>query len=388
MKRLLAIICAVITSFSVTVAQERIVEIDFESSSFMTNPDIPYDQPFGVVGEAENSIEFVKLNIYYEGKSYVLHSFVWNRIERNSSEIFKIIVPPVLKSNTKYDFEITTYKSLSNGQKEVLIENLEERIRFLLSNNIYFDGENVVVNKPKNIYEKLDLLIKNSLQYYESKNSIPIQGPSSLVLENLKKQNDFEFEELFKKSAEVEKTEFANQLIDEKLDQLVDLVISELNPFINSQIVQLYRQVMIKSVETDQEQFSLPVNFGFYAWNKSVDIDNNSVKNINFTPAVGLTLPFKSRSRLASKTRMFDSFGFSAGVLFQPVKDANGTEYVTPGINLPIYTGLGIRLFKVIRVNGGVLILGEKGTQNFSNISIIPTAGIALELNLWMGIKK
>ena len=85
---------------------------------------------------------------------------------------------------------------------------------------------------------------------------------------------------------------------------------------------------------------------------------------------------------------MFDSFGFSAGVLFQPVVDNNGTEFVTPGVNLPVYTGLGFRVFKVVRFNAGVLVLGEKGNQDFDNLSVLPTAGLALELNLWMGIKK
>lgn len=85
---------------------------------------------------------------------------------------------------------------------------------------------------------------------------------------------------------------------------------------------------------------------------------------------------------------MFDSFGFSAGVLLKPVVDNNGIEYLTPGVNLPIYTGLGFRVFEVIRFNAGALILGEEGSQGFDNLSVILTAGLALELNLWMGIKK
>jgi hypothetical protein len=125
-----------------------------------------------------------------------------------------------------------------------------------------------------------------------------------------------------------------------------------------------------------------------YAWSKSVDIDNSSVDNIDFTPGVGITIPFNNKSKLAMKSRIFDSFGFSVGVLFEPIEDAEGTEYVTPGVDLPIYTGLGFRMFKVVRFNAGILILGEKGTENLEKLSIIPTAGLALELDLWMGIKK
>lgn len=125
-----------------------------------------------------------------------------------------------------------------------------------------------------------------------------------------------------------------------------------------------------------------------YAWNKTVNINNTDVENINFTLGAGLTIPFNNKSKLSSKSKFLDSFGISAGVLFNPITDANGTEFVTPGVGLPVYAGLGFRMFKVVRFNVGALTLAEKGTQNYTNLSFIPTAGLSLELNLWMGIKK
>lgn len=387
MKKLFVVVLF-IQVFVATYAQERIVKINFESSSFVNNPNIPFNEPFGVIGEAGEEIEFVKVNIAYEGKDYNLHSFVWNRYEGNNSQTFNIVVPAVLKSNTKYDFEIVTYKLIDADQKKEVVTNIENRIRYLLANNIYFDGKHVNVNKPKQVYEKLSKLIEESFQFYESKNLIPIQSPSSLVLEELKKQSEFKFSRLIKRVTRVEKNEIANELIDKKIEHLLGLIRSELDPYINSQIVQHYRQVNVKSVETDKEPFTLPVNVGMYAWNKTINVNNSKVENINFTPGVGLTIPFSNKSRLATKSRLFDSFGISAGVLFNPIEDANGKEYITPGIGLPIYTALGFRMFKVARFNVGALILGEKGTQDFTKLSFIPTAGLALELNLWMGVKK
>jgi len=374
--------------FSCLQAQERIVKIDFESGSFYNNPKIPFDNSFVIMGETGKEIEFVKANISYEGKNYILHSFVWNRIEQNKSETFSIVVPPVLRSNTKYDFEIITYRLITSSQKENLLKDIEDRVRFFLMNNIYFDGKNVVVNKPKDVYNKLNQIIRESFEHFESKNFIPIQAPSSLVLEELKKQSDFRFDRFFKRTTRIERDDIANEFISDKVEHLVALISSELIPFINSQLVQHHRQVVVKSVETDKEPFTLPVNIGMYAWDKRVSINNTSVHNINFTPGVGLTIPFNNKSRLSSKTRIFDSFGFSAGVLLKPVVDDNGIEYLAPGVNLPTYTGLGFRVFKVVRFNAGVLVLGEKGNQGFDNLSIIPTAGLALELDLWMGIKK
>jgi len=388
MNRKLLMLLLALISVTACFAQERSVKIDFESGTFYNTPRIPFDETLTIVGEAGKDIEMVKVNISYDDKDFILHSYLWNRIENNSSETFNIIVPPVLRSNTKYDFEIITYKIMSNTQKKELLENLESRIRFLLMNNIYYDGKNVNVNKPKNVYEELEKLIKESLKYHESKNMIPAEAPSSLVLQELKNQDDFKFSRFFKKTTRDEESEKANELIQEKVDHLVELMSSELTPFINSDIVQHYKKVNIKSVQTDKERFTLPVNVGMYAWSKSVDIDNSSVDNIDFTPGVGITIPFNNKSKLAMKSRIFDSFGFSVGVLFEPIEDAEGTEYVTPGVDLPIYTGLGFRMFKVVRFNAGILILGEKGTENLEKLSIIPTAGLALELDLWMGIKK
>lgn len=313
---------------------------------------------------------------------------MWNRYEGNSSQSFSIVVPPVLKSNTKYDFEIITYKLINANQKKELIKSVENRVRYLLANNIYFDGKNSNVNKPKQVYEQLSQLIQESFQYFESKNLISIQAPSSLVLEELKKQSDFKFSSFFKKVKKVEKDEVANELIDKKIEHLVDLIKSELEPFINSQVVQHFRQVNVKAVETDKEPFTLPINVGMYAWNKTVNIDNISVENTSFTPGAGITIPFNSKSRLATKSKLLDSFGISVGVLFNAIEDANGTEFVTPGVGVPVYTGLGFRVFKVVRFNVGTLILGEKGTENLNKLTFTPTVGVALELNLWLGIKK
>jgi hypothetical protein len=177
-------------------------------------------------------------------------------------------------------------------------------------------------------------------------------------------------------------------LISVKVEYLTKLIISELAPYFSSQLVQHHRQVTVTSVSTDKEPFSLPVNAGIYAWNRNITIDNLSVQNTNFTYGAGLTLPFSNKNRFVAKSKIFDSFGYSLGVLFQPIKDANGTELITPGINLPVYTGLGFRVLKVVRFNAGVIVLGEKGLEDFSKLIVVPTVGMALELNLWMGVKK
>ena len=158
-----------------------------------------------------------------------------------------------------------------------------------------------LLNKPKDVYNKLNQLINESFKHHESKNLIPIQAPSALVLEELKKQSDFRFSRFFKRENRLERDDIANKFISEKVEHLVSLISSELAPFINSQLVQHHRQANIKSVETDKEPFTLPVNVGIYAWDKTVSINNTSANNIDFTPGAGLTIPFNNKSRLDIK---------------------------------------------------------------------------------------
>jgi len=370
------------------VAQERIVKVDFESSSFKNTPLIPFDQPFILEGEVFKEVEYVEILIFNENSNKVLYSYNWNRNTANNSETFSLLIPGVLKSNSKYDFKVITYTLMNDVQKRKLAESIHQRIDLFFQNSFQFDGKNVIINNPSSVYRELNDLLGEALAFQRSKNSISYAGPSQLVYDAIKAQSDFKFDAFLRKTGSFERDSLATELIDEKVNGMTKLVMAEILPYINTELVQHYRSVTIPSVSTDKEQFSLPVNAGMYAWNKSVSINDASVRNTNFTPGFGFTVPLSGKSTLAAKSKLFDSFGYSMGVLMSPVRDASGTEFVTPGVNLPVYTALGFRLFKVVRFNAGVVIVGEKGLQDFSNLTIVPSVGLALELNLWMGIKK
>lgn len=380
-------LCFATVSYTLS-AQERVVKVDFESGAFLNNPNIPFDQPFMVEGEVTRAVEYVQIRIYHENASRPVHTFAWNRNDRNTTETFSIRVPGVLRSNTKYDFEVITYTLMSERQKAALRDNLSERISYYIRNHYRYDGKNVGISNPNTVYRGLRELIDQALTHQVSKNNIVCDAPSRLVLEELQKQRNYRFKSIFSRVKRDQREEVATSFVDRQIELIAGLVISEVMPYINSNLVQHHRSVKVKSVSTDKEPFSLPVNFGMYAWNKSTQIENVTVRNTNFTPGLGFTIPFSGRSSLASRSKLFDSFGYSMGVLIDPVRDADGNEFVTPGVSLPVYAALGFRLFKVVRLNAGVLIIGERGTQDFNGLTILPTAGLAFELNVWAGIKR
>ncbi len=368
-------------------AQERIVMVDFESNSFINQPDIPFDVPFVIQGELGKDIEYVDVFIRSEGSKVNLYHAVWNRIPQNPAGTFNVVIPPILVSNSKYDFEIITYKKLDLKQKAKLVESLRKRVAFYIGHSFQFDGKNVTIKNPKKVYKGLIHLIDEAMGYHVSKNNVVYQAPTKLILDELKKQQDFKFRKILRGSKKVERNDLATDLIGDKVNLITNMVISEVMPFINSELAQRYRVANVLSVKTDKERFTLPVNVGMYAWNKPPKLKDIKLKETDFTFGAGITLPFMNKTKFAARSKLVDSFGFSLGVLFSPL-EVSGKEFVTPGVELPVYAALGMRFFKVLRMNAGVLIVDEKGVSNVGGLSIVPTVGFALELDLWLGIKK
>jgi hypothetical protein len=75
------------------------------------------------------------------------------------------------------------------------------------------------------------------------------------------------------------------------------------------------------------------------------------------------------------------------GVLTNQLKDSKGDRYGTPTIKLPIYGAIGVNFFRVIRVNAGTLLVSNFDSSP-NKLQFIPTVGIALELDAWLGVRR
>ena len=369
-----------LTTFSIsTFAQQRAVKVDFESGTFKNNPTVPYDEPFLVEGMVKPDIEYVRVTIFEEDGAVPLHQYNWNRSDYNNSEQFSITIPMVLSSNTEYDFRVATYKRMSVAQKQKLADDLRKRISFYLSSNFQFDGKNVSINKPKQVQKGLDELIHNALGNYISKNGFKFEGSSDLVFQELEQNRDFKFSNYLRRSSTVKRDSIATGLLNKKVNQLSALVLSEVMPFINSDLVQFHREAVVHKVSTDKGRKTLPINVGVHAV-----IGGND----NYIPGFGISIPFKSRVNFLSKSKKIDSFGLSVGLLTQPYVNGAGEEFVTPGLNMPAYIGLGFRTFQFVRVTFSGLLLQRTDESKSQNIRLEPLIGISLELDLWLGVKK
>lgn len=367
-------------------SQSEIVKLDAENGSFKNFPLLPYGQSFLLEGEVMKTIQMVEVSISYASAKKVLNTYQWNRAENNLSETFEMYISNPLKPNEAYDFEIITLHLMNDAEKDSLRENLNHRIFYYLKHQISVDGKHISIENPQKVVQGLNQLIGDATIHQRSKNGITFNGLSSLVENEIKKMGELKLKKLLKKKRTDNQDSLSNEILDSKLNYLSEIILSEITPFLNSELLTQKTKLNITGVETKKERFSLPINAGMYVWNTNSQINNVNVSNTSITPGLGITIPFSRGLRIKKKS--INSFGLSLGVLTQPVTNANGDRLVTPSINLPLYGALGVKFFNLIRVNAGTLVVSKMGNNSVNNLQFFPTIGVSLELNLWLGIKK
>jgi hypothetical protein len=381
--RFSAVFIAILVCFQVTLAQNKIIKVDFENGSFKNFPKLPFNDAFILEGEVSKDVSLVQVEVAYSNGKKPLNTYYWNRSDQNNSESFEMIISNSLKSDTKYDFNITTFGSITPEKKIDLEESLRKRIIYYLKNQTVIKGKKISIESPRQLYSGLNSLISEALTYHRSKNGIEFKEISKLVETEICKLRGEKLLRL-RRADRSQQDSIHNAQLQDKLDYISTIVIAEIQPFISSELVYQTKVLRISGVETEKDRFTLPINAGMYVWN--VNGSNSSISTTSITPGFGITFPF-SRS-LKIKDRNITSLGLSVGVLSEAISNANNEKLVTPGVNLPVYTAVGIKMFNLIRLNAGTLIVNQKGTGSVNKLQFIPTLGVSLELNLWLGVNK
>lgn len=367
------------------VAQSQIIKLDSENGSFKNFPVLPDNEVFSIEGEIDRSIQLVEVSIKEKKTGRDPVSYSWNRSLHNNSENFEVIVTQPLKAGEVYDFKITTFKSIDENAKKKIMGNILLRSQHLIKSELSIDGKKIKVNNEKRLFQGLNEVIEQGIALQRSRNGVEFNGLSELVENEIKKIDKFKLKGLFKNKKSQEKHEISEEKLNQKVDYLTELILTEIKPFIVSELVEQYRLYSIKDVKTRKGNFTLPINAGFYAWNLNANINDVSFSNTGLTPGVGFTIPFKRSFSVKGKS--LTSLGISLGVLVNKLEDANGDRYATPTINLPVYGALGVNIFRVIRVNAGAIMVSNFN-KSTNKLKFIPTVGVALELDAWLGVRK
>ncbi|WP_107038450.1 hypothetical protein [Brumimicrobium mesophilum] len=384
LKQLLIVTLSVF-SIAYANAQSQIIKLDSENGSFKNFPVLPDNEVFSIEGEVDISIKLVEVTIKEEnsGNDPVVYS--WNRSLHNNSGNFEVLVTQPLEAGETYDFTVTTFKSLDTESKKRIIGNILTRSQHLLRSEITVDGKDIEVDNAKDLIKGLNEIVHQGIVLQRSRNGIEFKELSGLVENEINKLDNFKVKKILRKKKGIEKDSISTAMLNEKIDYLLELILTEVKPFVSSELVEQYRRYDISSVKTKKARFTLPINGGLYAWNLNSNINNVNLSSTGLTPGVGITIPFKRSFNVKGKS--ITSLGISLGVLTSKIEDADGDRYGAPTIKLPVYAALGVNVFKVIRVNAGTLMVSNLSNST-NKLKFIPTFGVALELDAWIGVRK
>ncbi len=374
-----------ILSFGYANSQTQIIKLDSENGSFRNFPLLPDNEVFAIEGEIDKSIQLVEVSISEEksGREPVVYS--WNRSLHNNSESFSVIITQPLKAGASYDFTITTFKSLELEAKKKVLGNILIRSQHLIRSEVVLDKNRIKVNNTRSLIQGLNEIAIQGTSLQRSRNGVEFTELSGLVENEIKKLNKFKLKNLIRTKKRSVQDSISVEELNKRIDYLTELILTEVKPFISSELVEQYRKYTITEVKTKKAIFTLPINAGLYVWNLNANINDVSFSNTGLTPGVGFTIPFKRSFSVRGKS--ISSLGISLGVLTNKIADANGDRYGTPTINLPVYGAIGVNIFRVVRINAGALMLSN--LDNTTNkLKFIPTFGVALELDAWIGVRQ
>jgi hypothetical protein len=222
---------------AILAAQHEIVKIDFENHSIQNLSKLPFGEPFILEGKIEQDVLMVEIEVKYEGAKKSLAVYTWDRSPFNTGQNFELVVSQALYADTKYDFDIKTFKSINMAEKNELTKELQKRVYYFLRNHVEISGNSVTIENPNKTLKGLNTLAYEALYYFRSRNGVRFDGFSDVVLNEFKKIGELKFRKFFKKKPALEKNELMNKMLNEKILYLTDIVLSELEPFLSSEVV-------------------------------------------------------------------------------------------------------------------------------------------------------
>lgn len=365
--------------------QSRILKLNPQTGSFKNFPIIPSYEKFTIEGEVLKDIVWVEVDIN-EYKSTEVDSYFWNRSITNSSSNFEVFVTKGLLGSSKYDFKIRTFRLMDDADKNELLKTMMQKAYSYLDEQIILEKNALKIDKPKQVFDIVEEIIVAGTSLQRSRNGLKLDGLSDLIRQELINIDGTKVSRFFRKKNKQTGAELTLEEKKNKVNYITALILSEVQPFFNSELVQQYRVYEINEAETTKDRFTLPVNAGLYSWTTSADFNKMSAANSGVTPGVGVSFPVFRHFSVRGKK--LPSFGISLGVLTSPITNQLGAKLSTPGINIPVYAALGVNFLKVIRVNVGTTVVAAHKSNNVTSLTWAPTIGIAFELDAWLGIRK
>ena len=390
MRNVIVLLIFLVGSSLCLQAQYKTIVYDYERNYFNDGAPLPAESFMLFNTNIKPDVQYVEVEIFKTGKhNKPLYKTFWKRSYNNTGEKLDLPINYKLRGGEDYDFELTTYRSTPDTEKENLYKSICNATDAYLDAIISADRKSLNISKSSDaIVSDLSSIVKDGMQFYDNRIDYNFPGFSDIVKlkadqlsqANLKKARFNVSRDQYKKKRDARQA-YAQQ----SRDELKKAVYVEVEQIINTDTFVLDDIVQVYNYPVEESTNLLSVNAGYGAILFDFDQDDLSYDS---APYVGLSFPL-GRSAFAGS--FLSNASLSAGIFLTNVEDESGTEYTGPIVKRPIYLGLGYKAFHFIRFNIGTTILekdngGDRFDLNTDNFKIRPFIGLSAEFNIWVGL--
>ncbi|MGY6520387.1 MAG: hypothetical protein ACXIUD_01570 [Mongoliitalea sp.] len=364
-------------------AQVTGVRYNIISNEINNNRPLPSEERFYITGQLPTGVEMVSLDIFRSGKRSG-QSYNWRRAFDFEANDFELLVSNPLRNNENYDLIFQYYIRADEQQIDFVNEAITKNLAAYIRGNFEISKRGIKSRSGLGLVQnQLEQIVIQGLSDYRNFLGRDFSGFSDVVVQKLNQSKQLKLKRanlniLRKNAGDNTKAQYA----DKYLEELTATVSNEVRQYLGNNLLVLADERKVLNYITEKKQNALPLNFGY----ATIPIKRQlSSTEYLHGPYVGLSLPLGNRSF----TKFLGNASFSTGIFLTNFEASTGEGIQGDLIGLPIYAGLGYKMFQVFRFNVGAVMLnmdeaGGTGRQTY----IQPFAGLSLEFNLWLGLKN
>lgn len=383
MKHLLvSLILLFIVTFQVA-AQIKSVVYNVVNNEVNSNNPLPSEEPFFIRGSLPSGIDLVKVKVNRSGKNENLaEEYTWKRAFDFEVSQYELFVSRELRNNDNYDLDFYFYRKAEDIEMISVRESISRNLESYIRANFEISSRGIRTNNSDAVMmTQMNKIVEDALLDYRHFLGRDFPGFSEIVRQKLDQRSRLKlrqarFNILGRNNDDNERAVYAGAYISE----LIDLVQDETTQYLENSLMALADIRSVSNYPTERKPSTLPLNFGYGSI--AIKRSLSSTEYLN-GPYVGVSLPLGNKTF----TRFLGNASISAGVFLTNFESRDGQTIRGELAGLPIYAGLGYKMFRVMRLNIGAVMLNiEEGNGNFSQNYIQPFAGISLEFNMWLGL--
>ncbi|UJP64919.1 hypothetical protein [Mongoliitalea daihaiensis] len=364
-------------------AQVTGVRFNIISNEINNNRALPSEERFYITGQLPTGVEMVSLDINRTGKRSI-QSYNWRKAFDFETNDFELLVSEPLRNNENYDLVFQYFIRADEQQIDFVNNAITKNLEAYVRGNFEVRKNGIKSNNGLGVVQnQLEQIVIQGLMDYRNFLGRDFNGFSDVVVQKLNQSKQLKlrrakFSILKKSSEDNSKAVYA----DNYLEELVATLSNEVRQYLGNNLLVLADERKVLNYITEKKQNSLPLNFGY----ATIPIKRQlSSTEYLHGPYVGFSVPLGNRNF----TKFLGNASFSTGVFLTNFEASSGESIKGDLIGLPIYAGLGYKVFQVFRFNVGAVMLNMDDLGSGPRQTYIqPFAGLSLEFNLWLGLKN